>query len=332
MRFFRLLLIIAKSSDKRGFEVLSVASNPIAYFSLQYKPYREYTNFPIVLVGVTANRLETSIAVCVGAIYVSKLLALDLSSGFHASDNIVRLARVFRVLHLCRIELESYYDKVISLASPALSCLFPNPTPAEPSKQLPKLVYRQFLSRTGQPTSTIVDLGTTTTAMYIAALDTSQEVVVKFTTRYNEEAHRLLAEHQLAPRLHVCARVVGNLYMVVMDRVDGKSIWQLQVEGTPVPSVVSKKVEEAVKLLHDNDIVIGDLRDPNILYVASKGEGEGCVVLVDLDWSAKDDVGRYTAALNTNHAWCEDVHPYGIMRKFHDLWQLNRLKALCSAA
>jgi hypothetical protein len=82
----------------------------------------------------------------------------------------------------------------------------------------------------------------------------------------------------------------------------------------------------------DTNIVVGDLRDPNILYVASKGDGEGCVVLVDLDWSAKDEEGRYPAALNPNNSWCEDVQPYGIMRKSHDLWQLDRLKALCGSA
>ena len=250
----------------------------MAYFCLQYKPYREYSNFPIVLVGVTANRLEISIAVCAGVIYVSKLLTLNLSSGFHASDNIIRLARVFRALSLCRVNLQTYYDEVNSLALPKLSCLYPNPTPADPSKPLPNLVYQHFLSRIGQPTSTLVDLGTTTTAMYVAILDNRQEVVVKFTTRYNEEAHRLLVGHQLAPTLsHFCGRVIGNLYMVVMDRVDGKSVWQLQMEGTPVPPVVSKKVEEAVGLLHGHDIVVGDLRNPNILYVASKGDGEGCL-------------------------------------------------------
>ena len=175
-----------------------------------------------------------------------------------------------------------------------------------------------------------MDLGNTTTAMYIATLDTSQEVIVKFTNRYNEAAHRLLAEEQLAPRLHFCERVIGELYMVVMDRVDGKSIWQLRVEGTPVPAIVLKKVQEAVDLLHEKDIVIGDLRDPNILYVASKGSDEGCVILVDLDWPAKDEEGRYPAALNLNNAWSEDVSPYGIMRKSHDLWQLDWLKAICT--
>ena len=40
-----------------------------------------------------------------------------------------------------------------------------------------------------------MDLGNMTTAMYTAILgDTDQKVIVKFTARYNDEAHRLLAE------------------------------------------------------------------------------------------------------------------------------------------
>jgi len=303
--------------------------NPIAYLCLQYKRFREYTNFPVVLIGATANRLEISIAVCVGSIYVSKLLSLDLSFGFHTSKNIIRLARVFKALLCCRVDLQNYYNGVSKLASPRLSCLYPNPTPADPSKTLPKLVYHQFLTRTGQLASTLANLGNITTAMYIATLDdTSQEVVVKFTARYNEEAHRILAEAQLAPRLHYCERVIGDLYMVVMDRVDGKSIWQLQEERKPVPEVVFKMFEDAV-LLHERNIVFGDLRDPNILYVASKGSDKGCVNLVDFDWPEKNREGRYPAALNLNNTWPEEVLPYGIMRLSHDLWQLDRLKALC---
>ncbi|KAF8905857.1 hypothetical protein CPB84DRAFT_569667 [Gymnopilus junonius] len=61
----------------------------------QYKPFRQVCNFPIVLI---ANRLEISIAVCVGPIYVTTLLALDLSFGFHAFDNVIQVAHVFKVL------------------------------------------------------------------------------------------------------------------------------------------------------------------------------------------------------------------------------------------
>jgi RIO-like serine/threonine protein kinase len=114
--------------------------------------------------------------------------------------------------------------------------------------------------------------------MYTATLsDTDAKVIVKFTAHYNEAAHRLLAEVELAPKLHFCERVIGNLYMVVMDRVDGKSIWQLQKDKMPVPAIVFERVSDAVRLLHEKYIVFGDLRDPNILYDAS----EGRVVLVD---------------------------------------------------
>jgi hypothetical protein len=123
---------------------IPVPSNPIAYLGLQYKPFRGYSNFPIVLVGATANRLEICIAVCVGPIYVSKLLALDLSLGFHASDNIVRLARVFQALSLCCKHLQMYYDGVSNSAPPKLSCLYPNPTPADLSNPPPSLSTSNF--------------------------------------------------------------------------------------------------------------------------------------------------------------------------------------------
>ena len=174
-----------------------------------------------------------------GSVYVSKLLTLDLSLGFHASDNIIRLARVFRALSRCWADLKIYYDRVENLDFPRLSCLYPNPTPVDPSKALPKLTYRQFLSQAGQPTSALVDLGNVTTTMYTATLsDTDEQVIVKFTVHYNAVAHRLPAEVDLAPRLHFCECVIGDLYMVIMDRVDGKSIWQLQKDKMPVPAIV----------------------------------------------------------------------------------------------
>ena len=115
--------------------------------------------------------------------------------------------------------------------------------------------------------------------------------------------------------------------MVVMDRADGKSVWQLREDKIPIPTIVSERVGVAVHLLHENNIVFGDLRDPNILYDASKD----CVVLVDFDWAGKDGESRYPATLNLSNAWAEEVLPYGIMCKAHDVWQLNRLIALCNS-
>ena len=59
---------------------------------------------------------------------MSELFTLDLSLGFHTSDNIIRLARVFEVLSDCRKALQRYYGEVGRLRSPRLSCLFPRPT------------------------------------------------------------------------------------------------------------------------------------------------------------------------------------------------------------
>ena len=79
--------------------------------------------------------------------------------------------------------------------------------------------------------------------MYIAMLsDTNQEVIVKFTARYNAGAHHLLANDQLAPKLHFCERVIGGLYMVIIDRVD----------------LAASRGQNS------------NLRDPNILYVGSE--------------------------------------------------------------
>ena len=162
--------------------------------------------------------------------------------------------------------------------------------------------------------------------MYIAALDgTNNDVIVKFTARYHEKAHCILASAGFAPKLHFCERVVGGLYMVVMDHVDGKSLWQLQVEKKKIPTVVSKHICQAVHLLHEQNIVFGDLWDPNILFDTSKS----CAVVVDFDWPGIHEVDRYPATLNPNNSWPEDVMAYGLMLKTHDLWQLKRLDVLC---
>ena len=71
-----------------------------------------------------------------------------------------------------------------------------------------------------------------------------------------------------------------------------QSIWQLQQEKENVPSIVLglTKIMEAVHLLHEENIVIGDLRLPRIFYDESKN----FVVLVDFDWSELD--GKETRA------------------------------------
>ncbi|KAG5649766.1 hypothetical protein H0H81_002108 [Sphagnurus paluster] len=293
----------------------------------KYKPFRDFCNFPTVLLGIAENRIDISVAVCVGEIHVTKLLTLDVIVGFLASDNIIHLARVFKALSACREDLTGYYREVKQKTARPLSCVFPEPTPVDSSVVMPGLAYKGFMNRSGEPISVLMSLGGERfTAMYIAELDgIENDVLVKFTTRYNEKAHGILADAGLAPKLHFCTRVIGGLYMVVMDRVDGKSVWDLQVDNEPIPAVILEQVSKAIGLLHKENIVFGDLRESNILYNSSKN----CAVIVDFDWAGVHDVDRYPATLNraNDRAW--DVMPYGIMLKKHDLGQLERLGGLC---
>ena len=55
------------------------------------------------------------------------------------------------------------------------------------------------------------------------------EVVVKFTVKDHEEAHCILAENQLAPKLYFCIPLVGDMYMVIMDYVNSAPLFYRQV-------------------------------------------------------------------------------------------------------
>ncbi|KAG6884082.1 hypothetical protein C0992_007052 [Termitomyces sp. T32_za158] len=127
--------------------------------------------------------------------------------------------------------------------------------------------------------------------LYEAKLDDGHRVVVKFTSRYHAEAHRLLAERGLAPKLHYAGTAGGSLYggryMVVMDFFEG-TMPHTFTEGQ------FNKVKEAIDLLHSHGIVFGDLRTPNFL---AKGED---VMLIDFGWCGKEGEARYPVDMNVD--------------------------------
>ena len=110
-------------------------------------------------------------------------------------------------------------------------------------------------------------------------------LVVKFVSRYNALAHRLLAWHGLAPQIYyastedTAAPTYGGLYMVVMEFFDGETPTGTLSDG------LYRHVLDALELLHSHDLVFEDLRAPNILI---KGE---TAVLIDFDWCGKAGEG-----------------------------------------
>jgi len=107
-----------------------------------------------------------------------------------------------------------------------------------------------------------------------SAGDASTKVVlVKFTAKYNEAGHRLLADHDppLAPILHHCMRVIGGLYMVVMEYMsNAKTLLgcfaSYPLSPLPDAGVVRRDLTKALGLLHERNFMFGDLRPLNVLY------------------------------------------------------------------
>jgi len=100
----------------------------------------------------------------------------------------------------------------------------------------------------------------------------------------------------LAPTLHSCMRVIGDTFIVVSRCI-------LKSEGGCLRNtslrlnleVVRKDVSQALRLLHDHDLVFGDLREANPLYLSND---RGRILLVDFDGVGRHGIDRNSACFN----------------------------------
>lgn len=82
-----------------------------------------------------------------------------------------------------------------------------------------------------------------------------------------------------------------------------------------------QRVEDALRLFHKNDVVLGDLQDPNV-FVSS----ENSVIILDFDWPGKSGENKYPATINTSNDLKDGVEKYGVMHKAHDLTEIEKVK------
>lgn len=153
---------------------------------------------------------------------------------------------------------------------------------------------------------------------------TSVEVVIKFSPTYNKEAHELLAKKGGAPKLHECRRVLGGMYMIVMDRVKGVQ-WSALRPGDVISSTLDD-LERIVTDFNKEGYVHGDLRECNVMV-----DYEGKVKVIDFDWAAKKGEGRYPKDINMQNVeegeWHPEVKRDGEITEEHDEFALKALKS-----
>lgn len=171
------------------------------------------------------NRLEISSAVYSDGILFDKLLSEDLCIDAWQSETVLRVGRIFKAVSSANEELRDFYARYRGgqEAETTISQLYPRPLPRGDIR-LPRLNYLGKLSYTGGllVEGESYDARERRYALYRAKMkreesDEEIDVVVKFTVRYHSEAHRILAEEQLAPTLYFCIPLVGDMYMVIMD-------------------------------------------------------------------------------------------------------------------
>ena len=255
--------------------------------------------------------------------YISVVPRQNAKDRSPLDDAVYRVARLFRAIKGALNELDDYYVKVVA----GIRSVPTAPGRARAGSHYIGPHFTSYRDRTSKQSFTLTYTQRlvphySDKALFVAeakeAPDSPAElVVVKFAYKYNEAAHAALAASSLAPKLRYCSFEPSmGLYVVVMDYVEGGELWDRRKAS---PARVDS-LRSAVKMLHENGLVFGDLRRPNVLVVGDR------VVLVDFDWCGKAGEARYPSDIAPNNGeWHPDVRRGGLITREHDNFHFHLL-------
>jgi len=89
----------------------------------------------------------------------------------------------------------------------------------------------------------------------------------------------------------------------------------------PLSEVAIKQLETCLQKLHDQKLVHGDVRRPNILVDAKHHPR-----LIDFEWSGEVGQARYPFLMNTALEWPMGAEPGGFILPQHDRDMLEKQK------
>ena len=246
--------------------------------------------------------------------------------GYTSDATHERLYRIASALNKCQHELDEEHKKLVQKEYPNAQRLpfFPEPTGDPPETTLPKLDYYGILNRTNNTIEYYSDPSVEEMrCIFVAKMDDTKDVVVKFAPQYGKEAHELLASKGLAPTLHCCECVVGGLYMIVMDRVEGRVLDSFE-EGKRHDKSAFADLDAAVSALRTAGFVHGDLRAANIIINPSGKHAN----VIDFDWASTELDGNYPYMVSKkklSDEWHPDVKGGAKMKTEHDYYALNNI-------
>ena len=231
------------------------------------------------------------------------------------------IARLFQAWKLAITDLEHFYhtDKTVESAwSAKHPCgyqnLFPYPNLLIIDDKKVEFTYESWMSSSkSMCTATISDMNI--------------DIIVKFTKNYCGDAHRLCASEGLAPQLFcVDRKIVPGWTMIIMENIkEAKPLHETTFNLKKDQDQVFQDIQQAISLLHHNNLVFADLR-PNNILVYEKDQLKRAM-LVDFDWAGV--AGRDCYPLFMNHEnidWPAGAEDGKVLQKKHDEVWLERLE------
>ncbi|KAH8817565.1 hypothetical protein DL96DRAFT_1622734 [Flagelloscypha sp. PMI_526] len=286
------------------------------------KTLRKSTCRPAYILSMMGRYLQIGGAIWLGVPVTAPLTDLislvgvqpvsQLPPGCPSADEYLvwRIAHLFHHLGKLAVSLEEYYSK----------------PPREPHPLNPAPAFGSFTGTDTRKYSLVytgnaIDYLSHRAAFYavatsnadIASESSSKEVVVKFTSHYCVEAHKILAHEGIAPALLYCTYEESiGLWVIITPRLLYET-YQLSEEGY-------EKLKSGITTLHAKDFVYGDLRPPNVFLQA-----DGLPLLIDFDWCGKKGEARYPTDLAQGVGFREEAEG-SLITEEDDLRMLEELR------
>ncbi|KAH8986309.1 hypothetical protein EDB92DRAFT_1879504 [Lactarius akahatsu] len=126
--------------------------------------------------------------------------------------------------------------------------------------------------------------------LYIAKTSDGEEIIVKFTRQYSIKLHNFCAERGHAPTIRGFGTIPGGWYVIAMDYISSSTSPSESLHLTCLRDKWKDDLSALVQAFHDEDLVHGDLRKPNMIC------NEEDILLLDFDWGGQVGEASYPCA------------------------------------
>lgn len=165
----------------------------------------------------------------------------------------------------------------------------------------------------------------------VETTNTQEQFIVKFTRRYCEQVHQLMANHHYAPCLHSVQQISAEWKMIVMDYIPHYLNYFriFNKVDNDLKTTFRQQLLEILDILHRNNYLHGDLRRPNILLTL---DPDPHVYVIDFDWSGtigtvaypdNIDLGNFPWVLVEDLPWVTIKHDTEAIHNIIDYFRIT---------